>query len=100
MAERRDGWKLVDPAGSRYQAEGGPKDEWVGAAVSSSRARSRAMGSDPGNDRALPRPPRATLITDFYSYNTNMSADSSNLLDDVQDGTRKVHGCSLTGSAI
>ena len=29
--------------------------------------------------RELPRPPRATLITDFYSYNTNLTAESSNL---------------------
>jgi signal peptidase I len=36
------------------------------------------------NSRALPREPRATLVTDFYSYNTNMVAGSSNLLDDVQ----------------
>ena len=33
----------------------------------------------------LPREPRATLVTDFYSYNTNMVAASSNLLDDVPD---------------
>jgi signal peptidase I len=27
-------------------------------------------------ERDLPRPPRPTLITDFYSYNTNLTADS------------------------
>src|SRR5262249_15250641 len=31
--------------------------------------------------RELPRPPRATLITDFYSYNTNLTAESSSLID-------------------
>jgi signal peptidase I len=31
--------------------------------------------------RDLPRPPRATLITDFYSYNTNLSAESASLAD-------------------
>ncbi len=41
-------------------------------------------GTRSESDRTLPREPRATLITDFYSYNTNMSADYSNLLDDVQ----------------
>ena len=78
-----NGWKLVDPAGSRYQSEGTPKDEWV-------ELRYRHLVPDPEQweaieaDRTLPREPRATLITDFYSYNTNMSADYCNLLDDVQ----------------
>ena len=36
------------------------------------------------DDRALPREARSTLITDFYSYNTNMSEKYHNLLDDVQ----------------
>jgi signal peptidase I len=31
--------------------------------------------------RELPRHPRATLITDFYSYNTNVSGESSSLVD-------------------
>jgi signal peptidase I len=77
------GWKLVDPTGSRYQSEGGSKDEWV-------ELRYRHLVPDPEQweaieaDRTLPREPRSTLITDFYSYNTNMSADYCNLLDDVQ----------------
>ena len=71
------------PTSSRYQSEGGPEGRVGRAAVSASRPRSRAMGRDPGRP-TLPRAPRATLITDFYSYNTNMSADYSNLLDDVQ----------------
>jgi signal peptidase I len=78
-----NGWKLVDPTGSRYQSEGGQNDEWV-------ELRYRHLVPDPEqweaieSDRTLPREPRATLITDFYSYNTNMSADYCNLLDDVQ----------------
>ena len=32
------------------------------------------------NGRELPRPPRSTLITDFYSYNTNLSARFSDLV--------------------
>ena len=77
------GWRLVDPTGSRYQSEGGTKDEWV-------ELRYRHLVPDPEQwealeaDRTLPWRPRATLITDFYSYNTNMTADYSNLLDDVQ----------------
>ena len=77
------GWKPIDPQGSRYQSEAGSNDEWV-------ELRYRHLVPDPEQwealeaDRSLPREPRATLITDFYSYNTNMSADYSNLLDDVQ----------------
>ena len=36
-----------------------------------------SSGTRSRNDRTLPREPRATLITDFYSYNTNMTADYS-----------------------
>jgi signal peptidase I len=77
------GWKPIDPQGSRYQSEARSNDEWV-------EMRYRHLVPDPEQwealeaDRTLPREPRATLITDFYSYNTNMSADYSNLLDDVQ----------------
>ncbi len=35
--------------------------------------------------RDLPRPPRPTLITDFYSYNTNLTAESSSLVDYPRD---------------
>jgi signal peptidase I len=76
-------WKLADSATSRYEAEGSPKDEW-------SVLRYRHLVPDPEQweaiqeDRALPREARSTLITDFYSYNTNMSEKYHNLLDDVQ----------------
>ena len=61
--------------------EGGAKDQWA-------ELRYRHLVPDPEQWDALsttghlPRPPRSTLITDFYSYNTNMSADASSLLDD------------------
>jgi len=77
------GWGLLDPSSSRYKSKQTPKDEWA-------ELRYRHLVPDPEqweailNGQASPRPPRATLVTDFYSYNTNMSADSSNLLDDVQ----------------
>jgi signal peptidase I len=32
------------------------------------------------NGRDLPRPPRATLVTDFYSYNTNLPSQYSDLV--------------------
>jgi signal peptidase I len=76
-----DGWKAVESAESRYQADGTAKDQW-------SELRYRHLVPDPEqwdaliNDRTMPRPPRSTLITDFYSYNTNMSAEASSLLDD------------------
>jgi signal peptidase I len=76
-----NGWKIVEPAVSRYQTDGGAQDQWA-------ELRYRHLVPDPEqwdallDNRTIPRPPRSTLITDFYSYNTNMSADSSNLLDD------------------
>ena len=76
-------WKVVDRAISRYESDGSPKDEW-------SVLRYRHLVPDPEqweaiqDDRALPREARSTLITDFYSYNTNMSEKYHNLLDDVQ----------------
>ena len=75
-------WKPVEPAVSRYQSAVS-KDEW-------SELRYRHLVPEPDqwdavlNDHALPRDPRATLVTDFYSYNTNMLARSSDLLDEVQ----------------
>ncbi len=75
------GWKIVGRSSSRYECKDNPKDEWA-------ELRYRNLVPDPEqweailNDQALPRPPRATLVTDFYSYNTNMSADTANLLDD------------------
>jgi signal peptidase I len=77
------GWKLADPAQSRYELEGGASDEWVAL-------RYQNLVPDPEQWEAIqdnhtpPRPPRSTLITDFYSYNTNMAAEFYNLVDDVQ----------------
>ena len=91
------GWKIVDPESSRYQSEADAGDEW-------SELRYRHLVPDPEQwdaiqaKRTLPSEPRATLITDFYSYNTNMTADYCNLLDDGQS-RKKVHGCSRTGLA-
>ena len=76
------GWGIVERGVSRYKSKGS-KDDW-------SELRYRHLVPEPDqwnaviNDRALPHDPRATLVTDFYSYNTNMVARSSDLLDDVQ----------------
>ena len=90
--------EALDAAASRFRSKAVPKDEWVRIAVSSPCTRSRAMGRH-SDERGLAPPARATLVTDFYSYNTNMAADYSNLLDDIQE-TRMAPGCSPTGSAI
>jgi signal peptidase I len=77
------GWKIVDPESSRYEAEGGPSGDWA-------ELRYRHLVPDPEQwdaiqaSRTVPWGPRATLITDFYSYNTNMTADYCNLLDEGQ----------------
>jgi signal peptidase I len=77
------GWKVVDSAASRYEAEGGSKRDWVEL-----RYRNLVPEAEQWeaiqDDRPPPQGPRATLITDFYAYNTNMSADYSNMLDDIQ----------------
>ena len=80
---RTGDWEPIERGVSRYQTEANDKNEW-------SELRYRHLVPEPDqwdavlNDRTLPREPRATLVTDFYSYNTNMVAGSSNLLDDIQ----------------
>ncbi len=100
------GWKLVDPGKSRYQVDlagaisepgrGRPGDdgksryqvdlaagppEWA-------ELRYRNLVPDPEQwqavlaDEPLPRGPRSTLITDFYSYNTSSSVDPTNPRDE------------------
>jgi signal peptidase I len=72
-----DGWKVVDPSAGAYRCES-PSDGWTDL-------RYRHLVPDPEqwdallNDRTPARAPRATLITDFYSYNTNVTADSADL---------------------
>ncbi len=76
------GWKVVDPGKSYYQADlatGSP--EWA-------ELRYRNLVPDPEQwqavraEQPLPREPRSTLITDFYSYNTSSSVDPTNPLDE------------------
>ncbi len=74
------GWKIVDPKLSQYRAEAGATDQWV-------ELRYRHLVPDPDQWQALlenfplPRAPRPTLITDFYSYNTNLIQNASNLVE-------------------
>jgi signal peptidase I len=74
------GWQIDDPGASRYRTEGTIGDYWV-------ELRYRHLVPDPEQwdavlqDRPLPREARSSLITDFYSYNTNLTLDGSDLLD-------------------
>ncbi len=78
------GWKMVDPKLSQYRVESAPEDQWV-------ELRYRHLVPDPDQweaivaDRPLNREPRSTLITDFYSYNTNLTADNSNMVDEPRE---------------
>jgi signal peptidase I len=71
-------WNASGQAESRYRAEAAG-DSW-------SELRYHHLVPDPEqwdavlNGRELPRPPRSTLITDFYSYNTNLEARLSDLV--------------------
>jgi signal peptidase I len=77
------GWTSPNPALSKFQSDANSTPEWA-------ELRYEHRVPDPEqwdavlSDRPVPHPARATLITDFYSYNTNMGADSSDLLDDAQ----------------
>jgi signal peptidase I len=77
------GWKSLGTAESKFQSDAGSGSEWA-------ELRYRHLVPDPEqwdailHNRPAPRPPRATLVTDFYSYNTSMAAESSDLLDEVQ----------------
>ncbi len=99
VARRHGGWKLVEPdresvsVRRRHRRTSGPS---CATAIS---CPTPSNGTRSMHDRPLPRPPRATLITDFYSYNTNMSADSPTCSTTFSE-TRRAHGCSLTGLAI
>ena len=73
------GWKSVDSGLSQYRGEAKSDDQWV-------ELRYKHLVPDPEQweailkDDPLPRNPRSTLITDFYSYNTNLVADGSNIV--------------------
>jgi signal peptidase I len=73
------GW-TEEPAQGRYRADATTSPDWV-------EMRYRHLVPDPEQweavlaDRALPRAPRPTLVTDFYSYNTNLTSDAANLLE-------------------
>jgi signal peptidase I len=78
------GWTQIDPNSSKYKAAAADAETWV-------ELRYNHLVPDPEqweailNDFPLPREPRATLITDFYSYNTNLGEEASNLVERPHD---------------
>ncbi len=82
-------WSAGDPSAWREESEdvaGSRSYQYVSAASPGwSELRYRHLVPDPDQwnaileERKLPRSPRSTLITDFYSYNTNLTESSSDL---------------------
>ena len=72
------GWKAVEPGRSLYDLDA-PAADWADL-------RYRHLVPEPEQweallvDRTPARGPRPTLVTDFYSYNTNLPAESSDLV--------------------
>lgn len=81
-SEQAGGWKPLEPGLSRYQCEE-PTEDWVDL-----RYRNLVPDAEQWDDlihgRTPRREPRATLVTDFYSYNTGLSAEGSNLLEGLR----------------
>jgi signal peptidase I len=80
------GWKFDEPKLGLYRAEPAADGQWV-------ELRYKHLVPDPEqwdaiqSGRPLPRAPRPTLITDFYSYNTNLTSDGSNIVDEPRGET-------------
>jgi signal peptidase I len=72
------GWKMVEPGRSLYDLEA-PAADWADL-------RYHHLVPEPEQweallvDRTPAHGPRPTLVTDFYSYNTNLPAESTDLL--------------------
>jgi signal peptidase I len=79
-------WSVPAEGVSEYRVESPSKDEWT-------ELRYRHLVPDPEQWRAilddspLPRIPRSTLITDFYSYNTNLTSENSDLITEPRGVT-------------
>ena len=87
----RAGWTEVEPGRLQGTSSSHPPTQGQDAATWS-ELRYRNLVPDPEQweavdrrPRVAPRPPRADLITDFYSYNTNLTAESSSLVDYPRD---------------
>jgi signal peptidase I len=83
-------WQRWQCVGGGWEAPPGEEGryETAGKAPFTAELRYKHLVAEPEqwdallHGRPLPRGPRATLITDFYSYNTNLSAEASNLIDE------------------
>ncbi len=89
-AAKPEAW-TIDANGSGTYVASPTGNEWA-------ELRYRHLVPDPAQWRAieagdaLPHPARPTLITDFYSYNTNLNADNSDLTGEsgsVHDNSRR-----------
>lgn len=84
-------WTASDPSSSRYRAEAGG-DSW-------SELRYHHLVPDPeqwdaiasGRERDGERGPRPTLITDFYSYDTNLAEPYTDLVGERFDSNNTRH---------
>ena len=76
---RRPAWKADEPAGAGIE-RGRPSSDPGPSCDTATSCPIPSSGTPILNGRTLPRLPRATLITDFYSYNTNLPSEWSDLL--------------------
>ncbi len=80
----------------RWRVEGGKEEKPGTFTLGSGKLRYQHLVPDPeqweavANARPLPRAPRASLITDFYAFNTNLSARNSDLTGYPQDGSQRI----------
>ncbi|MFO0890423.1 MAG: signal peptidase I [Isosphaeraceae bacterium] len=78
-----DGWQAPDQKASLYRCDASASDGWA-------ELRYHHLVPDPQqwdailNDRPLPHAPRSTLITDFYSYNTNLTFDDAGVGEEMR----------------
>ena len=98
LAQQTGGWKLVEPRSQPLRDRSGRRvtsGPSCGTVISCPIPSNGTRSSTTARCRAS-RAPRS--ITDFYSYNTNMSAGRRNLARRTSSQRTKVHGCSPTGS--
>ncbi|MGC8640794.1 MAG: signal peptidase I [Isosphaeraceae bacterium] len=74
-----DGWKMPNPNRSLYQCQAESGENWVELDYQN-LVPDPEQWSDVLDGIPLRHPPRSSLITDFYSYNTNMTQAYSDLL--------------------
>jgi signal peptidase I len=73
--QQKAGWKGGEGFESRFEASAESSGDWAELRYQHLVPDAEQWGALL-NDRQLPRPPRSTLVTDFYSYNTSMPAQA------------------------